>query len=305
MLENLAKKILLKLAEIAYPDRKVNVVKIGKRFFIVQGDETGCNNYLLEGKYSYDEVITLNALTGEHCTFGFCHEIGPVAFIGHFASCLESGYFKYHVHEYGKYPNGREGYFKVYSDEEAKNISNYTVYGSRGAESVATMAPIAKVTYVYDSRYKSKELWTRDKKDKVLAMDLKLSGKYSFDEAKQLATNSEFDRKSSGGDCYPVQFAIVDGNEYVGIINLSEYDDEYEFRGVWEYGCDRPNTQKLHFLSIEEAKKINEFSLYVYLYPYRLKMDKFSIEKKDRTFDPRFNFRQSNSTDYRLERIHN
>ena len=296
-------KILTKMAKVLYPERDISVEKIGKQFFMHINDTTGCNDYLLEGQYSYDEVVALNKLTGDyHCGFGFCKEIGPVAFIGvcnpHF--CTTSGYFEYNVHEYGTSKDESEYYFKVYSDEDARNIVNYTVYGFRGVEAVASKAPISKMNYIYDSRYKCKKYMGYNEDKAIIEMDLKLSGTYSFNEARLLATGTTKDKKEFSGEEHPIQFAVVGGSQYVGIINLWENENDLMFRDVWEYGCDEPELQDIRFLSKGEAKKIDNFSLYVYICPYSLKTKEYPIEKKDRTFDRRFKFQLPNGTDYRL-----
>lgn len=295
-------KILKRLAKVAYPERDISAEKIGKRIFMFKLDTVGCNNYLLDGRYSYDEVIALNNLTGYLCGFGFCKEIGPVAFIGvcnpHF--CTNSGYFQYNVHEYGTSRDDSEYYWKVYSDEVAREIGNYTVYGFFGIEAVATKAPIAKMRYIYDSRYKCKKDMGHNEEKTIIEMDLKLSGTYSFDEARLLATGTTKDKDRFSGEEHPIQFAVVGDNQYVGIINLWEQDDNFKFRDVWEYGCDEPELQEMRFLSKSEAKKINNFSLYVYICPYSLKTKKYPIEKKDRTFDSRFNFHLPDGKDFRL-----
>ena len=295
-------KILTMLVKKANPERDVSVEKIGNHFFIHAHDTTGCNDYLLDGQYSYDEVVALNNLTGYHCGFGFCKEIGPVAFIGvintHF--CTTSGYFEYNVHEYGTSKDESEYYFEVYPDEDAKNIGNYTVYGFYGLEAVATKAPIAKMQYIYDSRYKCKKDMGHNKDKTIIEMDLKLSGTYSFYDARLLATGTTKDKDGFTGEEHPIQFAVVGGNQYVGIINLWEHENDFKFRDVWEYGCDEPKLQEIRFLSKEEAEKIDNFSLYVYICPYSLKTKKYPIEKKDRTFDRRFKFQLPNGTDYRL-----
>lgn len=295
-------KILKRLAKVTYPERDISAEKIGKRIFMFKLDTVGCNNYLLDGRYSYDEVIALNNLTGYLCGFGFCKEIGPVAFIGvcnpHF--CTNSGYFQYNVHEYGTSRDDSEYYWKVYSDEVAREIGNYTVYGFFGSEAVATKAPIAKMRYIYDSRYKCKKDMGHNEEKTIIEMDLKLSGTYSFDEARLLATGTTKDKDRFSGEEHPIQFAVVGDNQYVGIINLWEQDDNFKFRDVWEYGCDEPELQEMRFLSKSEAKKINNFSLYVYICPYSLKTKKYPIEKKDRTFDSRFNFHLPDGKDFRL-----
>ena len=75
-------KILTKMAKVVCPERDISVEKLRDRFFLHPRDTTGCNTYLLEGTYSYDEVVKLNALTTYSAGFGFCSELGPIAFIG-------------------------------------------------------------------------------------------------------------------------------------------------------------------------------------------------------------------------------
>lgn len=295
-------KILTLVAQKAHPGRDVRVEKIGKHLFTHVKDKVGCNDYLLAGRYSYEEVVALNQLTGYQCGFGFCKEIGPVAFIGvcnpHF--CTRSGYFEHTIYEYGTVEDREEYYFEVYSDEDAKKIGNYTVYGSLGLEAVATKAPIAKIQYIYDARYKCKKDMGRNKDKKIIEMDLKLSGTYSFYDARLLATGTTKDKDWFSGEEYPIQFAVVGRNQYVGIINLWAHEDDFQFRDVWEYSCDEPKLQEIRFLSKEEAEKIENFSLYVYICPHSVKAKQYPIEKRDRTFDRRFQFQLPDGTDYRL-----
>lgn len=93
-------KILNQMAKVVYPERDISVEKIGGRFFLHPHDTAGCNDYLLEGTYSYDEVVKLNALTTYSAGFGFCSELGPIAFIGipNPVCAQRSGYFEYKVH---------------------------------------------------------------------------------------------------------------------------------------------------------------------------------------------------------------
>lgn len=92
-------KILTKMAKVVYPERDISVEKLGGRLFLRPRDTTGCNTYLLEGTYSYDEVVKLNALTTYSAGFGFCSELGPIAFIGipNPVCAQRSGYFEYKV----------------------------------------------------------------------------------------------------------------------------------------------------------------------------------------------------------------
>ena len=139
--------------------------------------------------------------------------------------------------------------------------------------------------YVYDSRHKcKKDFFDCNKEKKIIEMDLKLSGTYSFSEARLLATGTTKDKEGFTGEEHPIQFAVVGENKYVGIINLWEQDDNFKFRDVWEYGCDEPPLQKIHFLTKSQAQKINAFSLYIYVCPYNLKNKNYPIEKKRQNF---------------------
>ena len=295
-------KILNKMAKKVYPKRNIiSVEKIGGRFFLHSHDTAGCNDYLLEGTYSYDEVVKLNSLTTYSAGFGFCSELGPIAFIGipNPAYTQKSGYFQYRVQAYGIPLDQSEYYFKVYTDEEAKNIGNYTVYGLCGLKEVAAVAPISQMVFVYDSRFKAKT----SEKPRIFDMDCELKGLYSYDEAKILSTGTLKEKDSYSGEEHPIVFAIVGNGMPVGIINMwpSERDLVRGFRDVWEYGAEEPKIQTIKFLNEEEAAKIEEFILYVYNYSSSgIGRDKYEIERYDRTLDKRFKFQLSDGSDYRL-----
>ncbi len=294
-------KILSKLILKAYQNRDMQIEKIKNRTFIRANDTTGCNTYLLAGTYSYNEVIFLNELTTYSCGFGYCKELGPIAFIGipNPIKAKRSGYFEYNVSDYGRPSCRDEYYFNSYTDEEAKNIRNYTVYGLDGIEEVAKEAPIKDLNYIYDTRYKAKEI----KEPRILDMDCKLQGEYTYNEAKILATGSLKQKEGYCGEEHPIVFATVDGNYNVGIINMWEDDIGFVrgFRDVFEYGMEEPKTQKIEFLSEKEAKDIDKFILYVYNYACSgIGKNKYEVEKHDRTLDGRFNFLQPDGSDYRL-----
>ena len=294
-------KILTKIAKVVYPERDISVEKLGGRFFLHPRDTTGCNSFLLEGTYSYDEVVKLNALTTYSAGFGFCSELGPIAFIGipNPVCAQRSGYFEYKVHAYGTPFDESEYYFKAYTEEEAKNIGNYTVYGLYGLREVASVAPISQMSYVYDSRFKAKEA----KNPRVFDMDCKLKGIYSYNEAKLLSTGTLKEKDGYSGEEHPIVFAIVGNGQHVGIINMwpSQTELVRGFRDVWEYGVEEPETQTISFLTKEEASKIKDFTLYVYKYASSGKgRDKYQIERYDRTLDKRFKFQLPDGNDYRL-----
>lgn len=294
-------KILTKIAKVVYPERDISVEKLRGRFFLHPHDTTGCNTYLLEGTYSYDEVVRLNALTTYSAGFGFCSELGPIAFIGipNSVYAQRSGYFEYKVHAYGTPFDQSEYYFKAYTEEEAKNIGNYTVYGLDGLREVAAVAPISQMSYFYDSRFEAKEA----KNPKVFDMDCKLKGVYSYNEAKLLSTGTLKEKDGYSGEEHPIVFAIVGNGQHVGIINMRPSEKELVrgFRDVWEYGAEEPETQTISFLTKEEASKIKDFALYVYKYDCSgIGRDKYQIERYDRTLDKRFMFQLPDGNDYRL-----
>ena len=75
-------RVLTQLFQKMNPGRKAIAKRVGNRLVFVTQDSAGCNDYLLEGTYTYDEVVKLNELTTYNAGFGFCKGIGPVAFIG-------------------------------------------------------------------------------------------------------------------------------------------------------------------------------------------------------------------------------
>ena len=294
-------RVLTQLFQKMNPGRKAIAKRVGNRLVFVTQDSAGCNDYLLEGTYTYDEVVKLNELTTYNAGFGFCKEIGPVAFIGipNPAYASGSGYFRYKVRTYGSPTDESECYFEAYDEEEAKEISNYTVYGLLGHEAVAEAASIAELNYVSDSRYKAKE----SREPRVFSMDCKLKEKYTYAKAKVLATGSVEDIDGYGGEDHPIVIAEVEGGQHVGIINMWECDIKLVrgFRDVWEYGADQPEVKQIRFLEKDEAMNINDYTLYVYSYSCAgLGRVKYPIEKCDRTLDPRFNFHLPDGTDYRL-----
>ncbi len=298
-------KLLTMLAKKLFPNRDISVKKIGNKYLRIAYDTTGCRDYLLKGKYTYDEVEKLNALTSYNASYGFCEELGPVAFIGipNVRRVGINGFFFYNVHEYAKKVDNSEYYFEAYTPEEAKKIANYTVYGLRckdvGFEKICEIARIDKISYIYDSRCRLKKA----KCKKIYDMDCKLTGTYSFNEAKLLATGTTGKKEWFSGDEEPIIFATVGENYHVGIIGILGSTIEFiaGFRDVWEYGAKEPEIQTIKILTEEEANNIQCFSLYLYDVSYGIPQ-KYDVEKYDRTFDKRFNFYMEDGSDYRLIR---
>lgn len=289
----------------ANPGRSINVEKLGGRFIVTTNDSVGGSGYVLKGKYTYDKVVELNSLTGGHAGFGYCKEIGPVAFIGAInPRCVQkNGYFKYKVQEYGDSINEDEYYFEQYTEEEAKKISDYTVYGIFDPRELKGKAPVEKLNHFCDYRYKRKSEKSEAFNSDVLEMDIRLGGLYDFYEARKLAYGSAGEFTGASGEDVPIQFAIVDEKNPVGIMGLWKHYDNAEFKDVWGLGEEEPKTQSLRFLSDEEALKINCFKLYFFVPTHSFGTKKYVIEKKDRMLNKEFNFIMEDGTDYRLQEL--
>lgn len=288
-------KIFQKLLEKAYPNRKLEAVKIGRGIFTVAHDCIGSLTYSLQGTYSYEEAKKLNNLTTYSARYGYCPSKGPVAIIGIKNPNADWTYFK-EVSAYGEIPNYEELEFIKYSEEDAKQISNYTVYGLTGIAKIARYVKFDKINTVYDVRY-----WDMKKSStpRVLKMKCKLEGQYTFKEAKNLAENQQrwaIDRA--------IAYATLENGEHVAIMSFW-YDRKEEaigFRDVWESGKAEPSVQKITFMTDEEAAKIKDFSIYLYDYNFFYKPEKAPrIVKIDRTFAPGFDFYDmSDGKDLRL-----
>lgn len=277
-------KIFQRLLEKAYPNRNFEAVKIGKKIFTVSHDCIGSLTYSLQGTHSYEEVKKLNALTTYSARYGYCPGKGPIAIIGIPNPNADWGYFQ-EVSVYGEITTYEDLVFKKYSEEDAKHIGNYTVYGLEGIEEIANLVKFDKINSVYDSRHKevkfSHEL-------RVLKMKCKLEGQYSFEEAEALAKNQQRWAVDRG-----MAYATLENGQHVAIMSFwyEKKDEATGFRDVWESGKAEPPIQKITFMTDEEAIGIKDFSIYLYDYNFFCKPEKAPhIVKIDRTFAPGFDF---------------
>lgn len=253
-------KIFQKLLKKAYPDRNFEAVKIGRRIFTVSHDCIGSLTYSLQGTYTYEEVTKLNELTTYSARYGYCPGKGPIAIIGIPNPNADWGYFR-EVTAYGEIHTYEEFQFKSYSEEDAKHICNYTVYGLEGIEEIANLVKFNKINRVYDSRYNDVE--SHDLR--VLKMKCELEGTYTFEQVETLAKNQE---------CWAVDramaYATLENGKHIAIMSFW-YDRKEEvlgFRDVWESGKNQPPVQKITFMTDEEAAEINDFSIYLYDYNF-------------------------------------
>lgn len=298
-------KILEKFLKMSYPNRDIGVDKIGKNFIIFNKDQVGCRSFVLKGQYTYEQVMKLNNLTGYSAGFGYCRELGPVAFIGvPNKNCVQkSGYFCYEVQAYGQSINDSMYYFNHYSDEDAKQIGNYTVYGMGDPRVLQNAAQIERLNYFYDYRYQYRENLHEKFQFDVLPMEIRLGGTYGFYDARKFATGTKGKADSFSGEDMPIQFAIVGENQPVGIIGLWNHYDNVMFKDVWGYGEEEPENQPIRFLTDDEAKSIKNFKLYYFVPSHSFGKKQFIIEKIDRTLCQNFDFSMEDGTDYRLQDI--
>ncbi len=282
MIEKLFQKLLGK----AYPNRKIKAVKIGKNFFRVTNDVFGSLEFSLKGAYSYDQVELLNSFIGGSTYYGFCPDKGPIAIIGimNAKSSAHKKYFR-EVGAYGELPSDKEFELHKYSTETAKKIINYTVYGVIGMEKITHLVQFDKITTVCDARYKDVY---RSHEYRILKMKAKLEGTYTFHQAQNLAYNQQRWAVDRG-----MAYATLENGEHIAIMSFwySKKDEVSGFRDVWETGEPEPATQSITFMTDEEAKRIRDFSIYLYDYDFFCVPTKGpAIAKLDRTLSPSFDF---------------
>lgn len=277
-------KIFQKLLKKAYPNRNLEVKKIGKNFFIVSHDNLGSLTYSLQGTYTYEKVEYLNKLTTYSARFGFCMEKGPVAIIGIPNPSADWGYFE-DVLAYGEIHSFKQFEFNKYSENTAKKIGNFTVYGLKGIEKISDFVKFDKISSVYDSRFEDVRM---SHEYRVLKMKAKLEGKYTFKEVEELATNQQrwaVDRGKA--------YATLESGEHIVIMSFwyGKKAEAAGFRDVWEFGKPEPAVEKITFMTNEEAMNFDDFSVYLYDYNFFYKPKEAPrVIKLDRTFTPGFDF---------------
>lgn len=275
-------KIFQKLLKKIYPNRKLEVVKIGKNFFTVTHDCIGDLVYSLQGTYPYEDVKKLNQITQYYVRYGYCPKKGPIAIIG-IPNQKDWNYFN-DVNAYGKVNSYEDFSFKEYTAEEAKNIGNYTVYGIKGIEELAANVRFDKINAVYDSRYRE----VHDHEQRVLKMKVKLKGLFSFEEAEKLSITQQ-----SWAVDHGMAYATLENGKHVAIMSFwyAKKDEALGFRDVWECGKVEPPVQKITFMTDEEAAGITDFSIYLYDYVFFYKPKREpKLEKIDRTLVPGYDF---------------
>lgn len=278
----IGKKFQKLLKNICF-DRNSKAAKIGA----VSYDCIGSLTYSLQGTYTYEEVTKLNELTTYCASYGYCSGKGPVAIIGIPNQNADWEYFR-EVSAYGEINTYEKVRFQKYSEEDAKYICNYTVYGLEGIEQIANLVKFNKINSAYDSRHSD----VKSHNVRVLKMKCELEGKYTFEQVETLAQNQQ---------CWAVDiamaYATLENGRHIAIMSFwyNRKDEVLGFRDVWESGKTQPPIQKITFMTDEEAAKINDFCIYLYDYNFVYKhlcttTKVPHIAKIDRTFVPGFDF---------------
>ncbi len=276
-------KIIQKLISTGFPDRDIEVVKTNEGISFIAHDTLRLF-YSLQGTYRYEEILQLNQLTGKNVQYGFCPGFGPTAIIG--IDSPEAN-FKYlvSVSAYGEVPFSEHAEFNRYLDEDAKQVSNYTVYGTSKIEEIADFVKFDKIDFELDNRYKDAAI---SHEKRVLRMKCALDEQYTFKECKYIAAKQTYwavDRSMA--------FATLENGKHVAIMSFSydRRDEAIGFRDVWESRNEEPPAQKITFITDKEASKIEDFTIYLYDYSFFCIPDEIPhVAKLDRTFERYFDF---------------
>ena len=297
--------MLIEFLKRCFTNNDFDFIEIENKINNLSNTRVRQNNYLLKGTYNYNQVMVLNDLIGYSTVFGYCRELGPVAFIGTSNSdCIQcDGYFYPVIQEYGNFIDNKKYYFKHYSLDDAKMISNYTVYGKGDPRVLQNAAEIDKIDLFYDYRFMIRDFNSREISylSGDLEMQMKLAGTYDFYQARYLAYGSDKDFTDISEENNFIQFAIVGDNKPVGIIDLCLPCKDVMFKDVWVNGEKEPSSQPIRFLTDEEAKKIHNFELYYFIPPYFYNNRNVIIEKVDRMMSKNFDFSMEDGSDYRLQ----
>lgn len=287
MLNKILNKLLINVLKKSNPERNIeNFIIQGKRIFAVTPSTNNTFsfvNYSLQGTYSYQTVNELNKHTNGLAKFGIIPGNGPTAIIG-IQEWNSDIVFIEDFHGYGMRPVDRKFEFKEFSDEEAKHITNYTVYGDDGLDEIKDMVKFDIIDSILDSRKKD----VKSTEHRVLKMKIKIKGKFSYTEVQDLK------------ECWCVDhgmaYGTLDNGEHVAIMSFwyARKNEVAGFRDVWEKGKTEPEVQNITLMEEKDAVNIRDFSFY--LYDYGLYYDFVPtpreplIEKRDRTLEPGFDF---------------
>ncbi len=277
-------RILQKIYDKYYPDRDIQVLIVNGKVTLAVND-TAQASYSIKGTYRYEEVQKLNQFTNGFVQYGFCPGDGPTALIG-LTDQDANLQFILDASPYGELPYTHRMVFNRYSDEDAKQVSNYTVYGLYGLFELSDIVKFDNIHFPYDARYQGAVV---SQEPRILKMNCKFDNEqYSYKECKYFASHQPYFEIS-----HSIAFATLENGRHIALPGFSydRKDEALGFRDVWETYCEEPLIQEITFMTNKEASQYDDFEIYIYDYSYLSDPTLVPrLAKVDRTFSSGFDF---------------
>lgn len=277
-------RILQKIYDKYYPDRDIQVLIVNGKVTLAVND-TAQASYSIKGTYRYEEVQKLNQFTNGFVQYGFCPGDGPTALIG-LTDQDANLQFILDASPYGELPYTHRMVFNRYSDEDAKQVSNYTVYGLYGLFELSDIVKFDNIHFPYDARYQEAVV---SQEPRILKMNCKFDNEqYSYKECKYFASHQPYFEIS-----HSIAFATLEDGRHIALPGFSydRKDEALGFRGVWESYCEEPPVLGINFMTDKEASQYDDFEIYIYDYSYLSDPTLVPrLSKVDRTFSSGFDF---------------
>lgn len=277
-------RILQKIYDKYYPDRDIQVLIVNGKVTLAVND-TAQASYSIKGTYRYEEVQKLNQFTNGFVQYGFCPGDGPTDLIG-LTDQDANLQFILDASPYGELPYTHRMVFNRYSDEDAKQVSNYTVYGLYGLFELSDIVKFDNIHFPYDARYQGAVV---SQEPRILKMNCKFDNEqYSYKECKYFASHQPYFEIS-----HSIAFATLENGRHIALPGFSydRKDEALGFRDVWETYCEEPLIQEITFMTNKEASQYDDFEIYIYDYSYLSDPTLVPrLAKVDRTFSSGFDF---------------
>lgn len=277
-------RILQKIYDKYYPNRDIQVLIVNGKVTLAVND-TAQASYSIKGTYRYEEVQKLNQFTNGFVQYGFCPGDGPTALIG-LTDQDANLQFILDASPYGELPYTHRMVFNRYSDEDAKQVSNYTVYGLYGLFELSDIVKFDNIHFPYDARYQGAVV---SQEPRILKMNCKFDNEqYSYKECKYFASHQPYFEIS-----HSIAFATLEDGRHIALPGFSydRKDEALGFRDVWETYCEEPLIQEITFMTNKEASQYDDFEIYIYDYSYLSDPTLVPrLAKVDRTFSIGFDF---------------
>lgn len=277
-------RILQKIYDKYYPNRDIQVLIVNGKVTLAVND-TAQASYSIKGTYRYEEVQKLNQFTNGFVQYGFCPGDGPTALIG-LTDQDANLQFILDASPYGELPYTHRMVFNRYSDEDAKQVSNYTVYGLYGLFELSDIVKFDNIHFPYDARYQGAVV---SQEPRILKMNCKFDNEqYSYKECKYFASHQPYFEIS-----HSIAFATLEDGRHIALPGFSydRKDEALGFRDVWETYCEEPLIQEITFMTNKEASQYDDFEIYIYDYSYLSDPTLVPrLAKVDRTFSSGFDF---------------